>query len=109
MNKNVLITLWFADGFHGGVKYSAELGNHLHSLGYTVYLCGVVTTDEMVDFFAQYNVRLYNIKNFPTDINFDLVWAHHWPIMPYLIRKDIKYRRLVNSSISQFLLLERLL
>lgn len=107
MQKNALITLWFADGLHGGVKYSAELGNYLNTLGYNVYLCGVVTNDMAREFFAKNNVRLYNVADFPTDIEFDLVWAHHWPILPYLIRRQLKYKRVINSSISHFLMIER--
>ncbi len=109
MNKNVLITLIYANGLHGGVKYSAELGNYLHSIGYNVYLCGMVTDDRTLEFLAQNNIHAFNVSDFPTDIYFDLVWAHHWPILPYLIRKGLKYKYLINSSISHFLLIERLL
>ncbi|MBD5400731.1 hypothetical protein HDR61_03235 [bacterium] len=107
MSKNALITLWYVNGLHGGVKYSAELGNYLHSMGYSVYLCGVVTDDAAREFFAANNVKMYNVADFPTDIEFDLVWAHHWPILPYLIRRGLQYKRVINSCISHFLLVER--
>ena len=107
MNKNVLITLIYADGLHGGVKYSAELGNYLHSLGYNVYLCGMFTNDSTKEFFAENNIQLFNVSEFPTNIKFDLVWAHHWPILPFLIRRGLKYKYLINSCISHFLLVER--
>lgn len=107
--KNALITLWYADGLHGGVKYSAELGSYLHSLGYRVYLCGVLTNNQTREFFAQNHVTLINVADFPMDIEFELVWAHHWPIMAYLIKRNLKYNRLINSSISHFLMIERLL
>lgn len=107
MNKNLLITLWYADGLHGGVKYSAELGNFFHSLGYNVYLCGVVTNDFAKEFFAKNNVTLVNVTDFPMDISFDLVWAHHWPILPHLINRGLKYKRIINSCISHTVLVER--
>lgn len=107
MNKNILITLWYADGLHGGVKYSAELGNYFHSLGYNVYLCGVSTNEATKKFFAENHVTLFNIKEDIPDIIFDVVWAHHWPIFPCLIRKGLKYKKLINSCISSFLLIER--
>lgn len=107
MSKNLLITLMYADGLHGGVKYSAELGNYLTSLGYNVYLCGMITNDETKEFFAQNNIKMFNVSEFPTNIKFDLVWAHHWPILPFLIRRGLKYEYLINSCISHFLLVER--
>ena len=78
--KNILITLFYANGLHGGVKYSAEIGNYFHSIGYNVYCIGVVTDDFTIDFMKQNNVSLINIKNFDNSIKYDLVWAHHFPI-----------------------------
>jgi len=105
--KNILITLWYADGLHGVVKYSAELGNYFYSLGYKVYLCGCSTNQETKEFFAENHVTMFNIQEELPDIVFDIVWAHHWPIFPYLIRKGLKYRKLVNSCISSVLYIER--
>lgn len=105
--KNILITLFYANGLHGGVKYSAEIGNYFHSIGYNVYCIGVVTDDFTIDFMKQNNVSLINIKNFDNSIKYDLVWAHHFPILPYLIRKGLKYDRIINSCISSILLIEK--
>lgn len=101
--KNVLITIFYADGLHGGVKYTAEIGNFLHSLGYNVFCVGVLTNETTKDFFAKNNVTLFNVLEFPIDIYIDIVWAHHWPILPYLIRKGLKYNKIINSCISKIL------
>ena len=66
--KNVLITIFYADGLHGGVKYTAEIGNFLHSLGYNVFCVGVLTNETTKDFFANNNVTLFNVLEFPIDI-----------------------------------------
>ena len=112
--KNILITLFYADGLHGGVKYSAELGEYFHSLGYRVYLAGVKTNNTTQEFFKAHHVHLFNVKDFPTDIEFDIVWAHHFPILPYLIKhrgtgaqKTFKYKYLINSCISEILPIEK--
>lgn len=105
--KNILITIFYADGLHGGVKYSAELGQYLNSIGYNVYICGVVTNDKTKAFFEQYNIKMFNVSEMPTDIYFDLIWAHHWPILPYLLRKGLQYHRLINSCISEFLPIDK--
>ena len=105
--KNILITLWNANALHGGVKYSAELGNFFHSIGYNVWLCGVNTTDEVKVFFTKNHVNMFGIHEDLPDIEFDIVWAHHWPIFPYLIRKGLRYKKLINSCISSILLVER--
>ena len=106
-NKNILITLFYADGLHGGVKYSAEIGNYFNSLGYNVYCVGVITDNFTIDFMKQNNVNLVNIKDFDNSIKYDLVWAHHFPIFPYLVRRGLKYGKLINSCISEFLLIEK--
>lgn len=105
--KNILITIFYADGLHGGVKYTAEIGNYLHSLGYNVFCVGALTNDSTKQFFARNNVKLYNIFEFPTDTFIDIVWAHHWPILPYLIRKGLQYDRLINSCISKILPIDK--
>ena len=69
----------------------------------------MTTDDETKEFFAQNNIKMFNVSEFPTNIKFDLVWAHHWPILPFLIRRGLKYKYLINSCISHFLLVERLL
>lgn len=107
LDKNILITLWYADGLHGGVKYSAELGNFFHSIGYNVYLCAVKTKDDTKKFLAQNHITVFDIHDDLPDVNFDIVWAHHWPIFPYLIRKGLRYKKLINSCISSVLFLER--
>ena len=59
--KRILLTIYYADGLHGGVKYCAELGEYFHSLGYDVYCAGVITNDFILKFFNKYNVKLYNV------------------------------------------------
>lgn len=105
--KKILITLYYADGLHGGVKYSAELGQYMHSIGYDVQCVGVITNRETIEYFATHNIRLCNIRNFDCNQKFDLIWAHHFPILPVLLRRGLKYDRIINSCISNVLLVER--
>lgn len=105
--KNILITIFYADGLHGGVKYTAEIGNYLHSLGYNVFCVGALTNESTKQFFARNNVKLFNVFDFPTDIHIDIVWAHHWPILPYLIRRGLQYDRLIHSCISEILPIDK--
>lgn len=107
--KNILITLFYADGIHGGVKYSAELGNYFHNIGYNVYCVGVISHDDVKELFAKNHVKFININDFDYNIEFDLIWAHHFPILPYLIKHGLKYKRVINSCISNILPIERLI
>lgn len=107
MRKNILITLWFADGLHGGVVYTAELGRYLYSRGYNVYCAAVSMNDDIKKYMADSNVKLFRIDQLPLDVNYDLIWAHHWPILPYLIGRGLKYKKIVNSCISEFLPIEK--
>lgn len=105
--KRILLTIYYADGLHGGVKYCAELGEYFHSLGYDVYCAGVITNDFILNFLNKHHVKLYNVLSLPLDIKYDLVWTHHFPILPYLITKGIKYNRVINSCISKILPIDR--
>ena len=106
-NKNILITLFYVDGIHGGVKYSAELGEHFNSLGYNVYIAGAITNIQTQQYFQSKNIHMFNVFDLPLDIEFDIVWAHHFPIIPHLIRRGLKYKRIINSSISEFLPIDK--
>lgn len=105
--KRVLITLFYADGLHGGVKYAAELGDWFASQGYDVTCVGVKTNQATVEHFAKHKTKLVNILDFNFDTEFDLVWTHTFPIYPYLVRHGLKYKRVINSCISKILSIER--
>lgn len=104
--KRILITLWYADGLHGGVVYASEIGRYFHSLGYDVYLAGVSINQKTRSFFADSHVDAFDIENLPLDVCYDIVWAHHFPILPYLVSKGLKYKRILNSIISSILPIE---
>lgn len=105
--KTLLITLYYADGLHGGVKYSVELGQYMQTIGYAVQCVGIITNDKTIEYFAKHGIKLINFNNFNCEQKFDLVWAHHFPILPILIRRGLKYEKVINSCISNILLIER--
>ena len=108
VKKTFLITLWFADGLHGGVVYATELGRYFNSHGFNVYCAAVSMNDDVKKYMAISNIKLFRIDQLPLDINYDLIWAHHWPILPYLIGQGLKYnKKIVNSCISEFLPIEK--
>lgn len=106
-NQNILFTLWFADGLHGGVKYVMELADYFQKKGYNTHLAVVLTTPKMVKIFSSLNIEVFDARSMSTDICFDIVWAHHFPILPYLIKNGLNYKRLINSCISAFLPIEK--
>ncbi|MCL2748639.1 MAG: hypothetical protein FWE50_01035 [Alphaproteobacteria bacterium] len=107
MAKNILITCWFIDRMHGAVIYTAELGRYLSSLGYNVYCAGMAIDGKTAQFIRDSGVRVYRVDLLPMDIHYDIVWALHWPLLPYLIGKKLKYGRIVNACLSEFLPMER--
>ncbi len=105
--KNILITIFYADGLHGGVKYTVELSEYFQLQGYNVYVAGILTNYRTRNYFKKHDINFFEIQDLPLDIEYDIVWAHHFPIVPYLIQRGLKYKRLINSCISKILPIER--
>lgn len=106
-NKNILITLLRADGLHGSVVYTAELGKYLNACGFNVYCATIDITDEIRRMFSECGIAFYRIDKLPMDVHYDLIWAHHFPLLPYLIARGLKYDRIINSSLSNILPVEK--
>lgn len=99
----ILITTLYSDGYHGGVIYTAELGNYLSSLGHNVSCASMAIDESIVDLYKQNHISLYHIDDLPLEEEYDIIWAHNFPILPYLISKNIKFKKILYSSLSSFL------
>ena len=102
-SKNVLITLWYASGFHGGVVYAAELSKILQSLGYNVNIACVILNKRIFGLFKESGANLYYADEIPLDVEYDVVWAFNFPILPFLIFHGLKYKKIIFNSLSGFL------
>ncbi len=87
--------------------YPTEVGMFFKSIGFDVHFVAVRINDVTQNFLAERGIKIYRVDELPTDDEYDIIWAHHFPILPYLIERGLKYKLLVNSCMSEFLSLER--
>lgn len=106
-DKNILFTLWYANGYHGGVMYVAEIGEYLNSIGWSVSCAAVDLTDEIRNFWSQKGINVYSINDLPIEnIHYDIIWYMHYPTLGYLIMRGIQYSKIIYNSLSAFLGIE---
>ena len=106
-SKNILFTLWYAHGYHGGVMYVAEIGEYLSSKGWNVSCAALELTDEIKSFWKSKGINAYQIHELPVnEIHYDIVWYLHYPLLPFLILRGLKYSKIIYNSLSAFLDLE---
>lgn len=106
IKKQILITLWHLDGLHGSCIYCLEIGKHFIKQGYDVSIAAVRINTPLRRYAETLGLKVFCANKLPVDVNYDIIWACHFPLLPYLILKGIKYVRIINSMMSNFALLE---
>ena len=104
---NILFTLAFADGYHGSVRHIKELASYYVQKG---HYCNVVTlfyTPEILESFKTSNINLIRISEVDYNIEYDIVFGIHHPVLSCLLNNHLKLKKLVINSLSKMELLER--
>ena len=105
-NPKILFTVWFADGFHGAVMHISEIAEYLISKGWDVYCVCIVPREKVKKYFESKSIKLVTPANLDYDIEYDIIWNIHFPILPYLLKKNILYKKLIFNGLSAFLEIE---
>ena len=107
MNKNILITGYYLDGYHGSVMHICELAEELTHQGYNVTISSVKICSHIKQYLEnRTGAKVYYFKNTPLEIYYDYVIAYHSPILTYLLTQGIKFNKLAIGSLSSILPLE---
>ncbi len=102
----ILFTGYYFNHFSGSQVYICEMAQHLQSKGYSITIVSPNITDNFVESLKNKNILLVNEKNINLDIEYDIIFALHYPIINHLIAKKIKYKKIVNICLSPFAKLE---
>lgn len=105
--KRVLITNTFFKGFSGSELATLDIAKTFQSLGWEP----VIATFHTDDLLLQHadNLKVINLND--TDSlhgTFDLIWAHHWTVLTYVLYQGtVQAKRVISCSLSPYEPLEQ--
>ncbi len=99
----ILFTGYYFDSYHGSMMHICEIGKYLKSLGHEIYIASCIIEDKIVKYTSELGLNLYSAQNLPLNIHYDIVWTYHFPLLPYLIERGIKYNKVINGCLSGLL------
>ena len=104
MEKRILITNLAIADYAGSEINCLSLANELQEKGYYVEVATLNTGDPIIGEFFKNNILVKDVLH--EELNYkeyDLIWAHHYLILDYLIFcKNITAKKVVFSSLSPF-------
>ena len=90
---NILFTGFYFDGYHGSMMHICEIAKYLSSKGNKCYCASLSIKKEIKYYAKSMGLDVYNVVDLPVDIEYDIVWAYHFPLLPYLLNRGLKYRK----------------
>ena len=104
IKKKILLTGYYFDAFSGSMVHICEIGKYMKELGYDVYIGSVIIDNKIIDYcYNKLGINLMYLDEIPTDIEFDIIWAYHFPNLAYLLSRGIKYKKLITGCLSGLL------
>ena len=102
--KNVLITNFGISKYSGSEINAITIAKRMKELGYKVYVAALNFSAPLYNESKEYIDVCINLKkdefNFE-EIEFDLIWAHHFFLLDWLIfDKKVKAKKVIYSSLS---------
>jgi len=102
--KNVLITNFGISKYSGSEINAITIAKRMKELGYKVYVAALNFSAPLYNESKEYIDVCINLKkdefNFE-EIEFDLIWAHHFFLLDWLIfDKKVKVKKVIYSSLS---------
>ena len=109
MNKDILFTVAFLNGYHGSVIHVYEWSKQLASMGHCVHVVCINYTKSIRKLFEESGIKVRNVGEISGKKIYDVVFAYHFPVITYLLSFElISCRKLVLGSLSPFEPLESL-
>ena len=103
----ILFTCFRFGGYHGSVIHICEIAEYLFRQGYCIYVAVATCSEEIKRYAQQKGAAIFYWDELPTDVEYDLVWAYHFPILPCLIRRGLRFRKVIGGSLSSVMPLEK--
>ena len=104
--NNVLFTGYYFDGWHGSVIHILEIAEYLVKKGYKCY-CASLSISEIQKMHAkEKGLIVCRIDELPLDVEYDIVWAYHFPLLATLLYNGLKYKKIHVGCLSSFVPIE---
>jgi len=98
----VLFTGYYFDGFHGSMLHICEMSEYFSQNGFKCYCASVFVNDYIVEYCKKRNLIVLKANEIPINIEYEYVFSYHFPILPYLIGRGLKYKKIIIGCLSSF-------
>ena len=95
----ILLTVAYLDGFHGSVMHVAEISSFLESEGWNVSVASIFIDLDKIRGLFNDRILLKSILEVKNE-EFDVIWAHHFPLVGALFANGVKCRKLIYGCLS---------
>lgn len=102
----VLFLCMNMNGFHGSALHVFEYAEYFVKKGAEVSIASVFIADENATLAEKLGARLYSLRDLPKDAEYDLVFALHLFLFPYMILRGLHYKHVITMTLSAFIPLE---
>ena len=104
----ILVLNHFINNFTGSEINAMQLCEGLRSLGIQADIGALIVKPPLEDLVREKGIRIINLyEQDPQYFDYDVIWAHHAPVLAYLLfKKNIADTRILFSSLSPILAME---
>ena len=104
----ILFTAYYCNYLSGSLIYVLEMCSYLLSKydNVCIYIASPNVSDQIALLAKQKGVKICLLKKISCDIVWDVVFALHAPVLVYLLRNSLKYKKIINIVLSPFAELE---
>lgn len=96
----VLFLCMYMSGLHGSILHVLEYAKFFKSMDAEVFIGAVFIDAATMKTAASENIHLYRINKIPIDIEYDIVYALHLFLFPYLLFKGLSYKHSILGLLS---------
>lgn len=104
----ILFLCMHMSGLHGSVLHTLEYAKFFKSLDAEVFIGTVFIDQEIRKLAASEDINFFRINNIPLDIEYDIVYALHLFLFPYLLMKGLTYKHSILGLLGVKVPLEQL-
>lgn len=96
----VLFLCMYMSGLHGSVLHVLEYARFFKRMNADVYIGTVFIDPKIREIALSENIHLYRMNTLPVNIEYDIVYALHLFLFPYLLFKGLAYKHAILGLLS---------
>ncbi len=94
-------------GFHGSMLHVLEYAEYFIQKNADVHIGSVFISEENRKIAEDRGIHVHSLRELPVDTKYDLVFALHLLLFPYMVCRDLKYDHAIAVTLSAFLPVEK--